>query len=79
MAFCMTENQERVQRIKWNLSQLTPEDIDFCRAEARRLFNNPYVQHEPNDSEEKWLDCIAENVRIRNDHHRAQYCAEMED
>ena len=33
----------------------------------------------PDNSLDAWMDCIAEDLRIRNDFHRAQYCAQMDE
>ena len=77
MAYYMTEAQIRAERIKYNMAQLDEEQIEYCKAEARRLqMMNLNVDDNSLDS---WLDCIAENLRIMNDHRRGQYCAEMGD
>ena len=77
MAYYMTEAQIRAERIEYNMAQLDKEQIEYCKAEARRLqMMNLNVDDNSLDS---WLDCIAENLRIMNDRRRGQYCAEMGD
>lgn len=82
MAYWMTESQVRAERIRWNLAQLDDEQVAYCKKEARRLFNQAADNNWTDENGQvgtydEWLDCIAENVRIMNDHQRGQYCAEM--
>lgn len=71
----LTEEHIRAERTKYNLAQLSEEQITYCMTEARNLqAMNLDVQDNSLDS---WIDCIAESLRTMNENQRAQYCAEM--
>ena len=69
-----TEADVRKSRIRYNLEQLDEAQVAFCKSEARRL--QMMGLNVPDNSLD---DCIAEDLRIRNDFHRAQYCAQMDE
>jgi hypothetical protein len=73
-----TEDDLRKDRIKYNFSQLDEDQIMFCVAEAKRLqkscADNPEIEDNSLDS---WLECISESLRLENERHYGQYCAEM--
>ena len=76
MAYYMTEEQVRRDRIRWNLEQLDEDQVKYCENEARKLAAANLDDIEDN-SYDAWLDVIAASVRCMNDRQRAAFCAEM--
>jgi len=80
MAHYYTEEDLRRERIRWNLSRLDDEDIQYCKREARKLYEMGLTDEDGKTiSYDSWLDTVAEETVRMREHHRAMYCAEMYD
>ena len=87
MAYLMSEEDVRRDRIKWNLEQidrLDPGKASWCKAEANRLFNQAVNNNWTDEdgkipSAESWLDTVAEMTRIELETWQARRCAELGD
>lgn len=81
MAVWYTEEQERARRARWLLEQLDdPDDVDYCKAEARKLFELGLTDEETGKliTYDYWLETVAETVYATQCEHRSRYCGEME-
>ena len=81
MGYLYTEEEIRNRRTEWILDQLSPEDREYCRKEALNLCRMEIPDEEDGHiiGYHEWLNCVAEETYRVNEHHRAQYCAEMGD
>ena len=74
------ERYEMIKRIDFNLSQLDEEQIDFCKAEARKLARKQIFDETGTHiiTYTEWLDTVSEQIRKGCEWWRGQYCAQMD-
>ena len=76
----ISETQARIERTRWNLSQLTPEREQYARNEARKLAGMMIPDEDGHViTFDEWLDVVAADVRREDDKWYCMRCAELGD